>query len=56
MYFIQSIQNIIQAGKSVGMQMMDQAIAEYYREGRVSGEEAYLKAQDKQPYEEFAPS
>ena len=52
---ISGIQNIIQSGKLMGMQVMDQAISGYYSEGRFSGEEAYLKAEIKDDYEKYAP-
>jgi len=53
---ISSIQNIIQAGKNMGMQLMDQAIATFFDNQQITGEEAYLKAEDKTPYEQYAPS
>ena len=44
---IGNIRNIIQGGKSQGMQMMDDVLAKYLKEGLISADEAYLKAQDK---------
>ena len=44
---ISNIRNIIQGGKNVGMQMMDDVLADYLKQQLISAEEAYLKAQDK---------
>lgn len=44
---IGNIRNIIQGGKSQGMQMMDDVLADYLQRELISEEEAYLKAQDK---------
>ncbi len=44
---ISNIRNIIQGGKSIGMQMMDDVLTDYLKQGLISEEEAYLKAQDK---------
>ncbi|MBN2645100.1 MAG: PilT/PilU family type 4a pilus ATPase [Desulfuromonadaceae bacterium] len=44
---ISNIRNIIQGGKSQGMQLMDDVLADYRSRELISAEEAYLKAQDK---------
>ncbi len=44
---IGNIRNIIQGGKKMGMQMMDDVLMDYQKQGVISEEEAYLKAQDK---------
>ncbi|SDE21977.1 type IV pilus twitching motility protein PilT [Desulfuromonas thiophila] len=44
---ISNIRNIIQGGKNLGMQMMDDVLANYLKRELISPEEAYLKAQDK---------
>nr|WP_274603341.1 PilT/PilU family type 4a pilus ATPase [Desulfuromonas acetoxidans] len=44
---IGNIRNIIQGGKSLGMQMMDDVLASYLKDELISPDEAYLKAQDK---------
>ncbi len=44
---IGNIRNIIQGGKSLGMQMMDDVLAGYLKDELISPDEAYLKAQDK---------
>jgi twitching motility protein PilT len=48
--------SIIQAGKNVGMQSMDDALWQLMKEGRIAGEDAFLKAHDKRRFEEFARS
>jgi twitching motility protein PilT len=50
-----SIRNIIQAGKSNGMQFMDDMIEAHLNKGIIGGLEAYMKAQDKKRFEQFAP-
>ena len=47
----QQIVSLIQGGKSEGMQSLDQALMETVQKGMVDAEEAYLKAQDKKPFE-----
>ncbi|MBW2186891.1 MAG: type IV pili twitching motility protein PilT, partial [Deltaproteobacteria bacterium] len=44
---IGNIRNIIQGGKKMGMQMMDDVLMDYQKQELISEEEAYLKAQDK---------
>ena len=41
------IPSMIQTGKKYGMQLLDDAIMELYNKGRISGDDAYLKANDK---------
>ncbi|MBC7473127.1 MAG: type IV pilus twitching motility protein PilT [Candidatus Sericytochromatia bacterium] len=43
----------MQTGKKEGMQLMDSAIEDLLKAGRISPEEAYLKATNKQPFERF---
>jgi len=50
------INSIIQGGKKEGMQMMDDALLAFAREGRITGEDAWLKATNKKRFEEFAPA
>lgn len=45
------IQTIIQSGKSVGMQMMDDALMALIEQKRITGHEAYMKASNKQRFE-----
>ncbi len=44
------IPSIIQTGKKDGMQLLDQHILEHLMSGRVSPREAYMKANNKQPF------
>ncbi|MBI4850056.1 MAG: type IV pilus twitching motility protein PilT [Nitrospirae bacterium] len=47
------IPSLIQAGKGQGMQLMDQVLMDLLKQNRISSEDAYLKANDKKPFEEF---
>jgi twitching motility protein PilT len=47
--------NIIQSGKSIGMQTMDDALMALVQANRIKPEDAYLKAIDKARFEKFAP-
>ncbi|MEW6585726.1 MAG: type IV pilus twitching motility protein PilT [Nitrospirota bacterium] len=47
------IPSMIQMAKADGMQLLDQAIMELFMQKIVSPEEAYLKANDKKPFEKF---
>jgi twitching motility protein PilT len=49
------INSIIQGGKKVGMQSMDDSLYAFAQQGRISGEDAWLKASNKKRFEEFAP-
>ncbi len=49
-----NIRNIIQGGKSQGMQMMDDAIQRYLSERKITGAEAYMKATEKSRFAQFA--
>jgi twitching motility protein PilT len=49
-----NIRNIIQGGKSQGMQLMDDAIQKYLSEQKISGEEAYMKATEKSRFIQHA--
>jgi len=49
-----NIRNIIMAGKSNGMQLMDDAIEKYLKSSQIDGEEAYLKANDKKRFMQYA--
>jgi twitching motility protein PilT len=48
------INSIIQGGKKDGMQMMDDALYAFAKEGKITGEDAWLKASNKKRFEEFA--
>jgi len=47
----QMLNSIIQAGKSVGMQQMDDVLFEYASENKISAHDAYMKALDKSRFE-----
>jgi len=47
---IHQIPSIIQTGKKDGMQLLDQHILEFLMAGRISSEEAYMKANNKQAF------
>lgn len=49
-----NIRNIIQGGKSQGMQLMDDAIQKYLSEERITAEEAYMKATEKSRFAQHA--
>jgi twitching motility protein PilT len=51
----QKLQDVIVAGKSEGMQFMDDAIWEQLVNGNVSPHEAYMKAIDKHRFKPFLP-
>ncbi len=51
----QKLTDVIVAGKSEGMQFMDDAIWEALVAGIISPEEAYMKANDKDRFENFLP-
>jgi len=50
------IPSMIQTGKKYGMQLLDDAIQELLNKGWISGDEAYLKANDKQRFRPFLKS
>ncbi|NOZ68838.1 MAG: type IV pilus twitching motility protein PilT, partial [Deferribacteres bacterium] len=47
------ITSVMQTAKGEGMQLMDQAIMEFLMQKKVSPEEAYLKANDKNAFQRF---
>lgn len=47
------INSIIQGGKKDGMQSMDDALFSFVKDGRIRGEDAWLKATNKKRFEEF---
>lgn len=47
------IPSMMQMAKADGMQLLDQAITEFLMQKIVSPEEAYIKANDKKPFERF---
>ncbi|MDD7983759.1 PilT/PilU family type 4a pilus ATPase [Lentisphaera marina] len=53
---LSSIRGIIEAGVKQGMKTMDMDLLRLYKEGRISGEEAYMKAAEKAAFQEFLPA
>jgi len=49
---IHQVPSIIQTGKKDGMQLLDQHILEFLMSGRITAEEAYMKANNKQAFRE----
>ncbi len=50
---LNKLQSIMMSGRSIGMQMMDDVIEQYYYDGLISGHEAYMKALDKDRFEQI---
>jgi len=50
---INKIASMIEIGKQDGMQLMDQGLMKLFKEGVISGEDAFMKAFDKRLFEEF---
>ncbi len=50
------LNDVITQGKDMGMQFMDEAIWELLQQGKVSPQEAYLKAIDKGRFKNFLPA
>jgi twitching motility protein PilT len=50
------IPSMMQTGKKYGMQLLDDAIMELLTKGWISGDEAYLKANDKTRFRQFLKS
>jgi twitching motility protein PilT len=48
--------NIIQSGKSIGMQTMDDALMALVQSNKIVAEDAYRKAIDKARFEKYAPA
>lgn len=49
----QKLTDVLISGKADGMQFMDDAIMTYFKQGLVSGHEAYMKAIDKQRFAQY---
>ncbi len=46
---------IIMSNRALGMQLMDDCIDEHLNKGLIEGEEAYMKAIDKERFQQYAP-
>jgi twitching motility protein PilT len=51
----EKLQDVLVSGRAIGMQFMDDAIMEKLKARVVNGTEAYMKAIDKQRFEQFLP-
>ena len=52
---ISKIVSIIETGRGSGMQLMDDSILDRHKKGLISGETAYINAQQKQRFQHLAP-
>ncbi|MBN1866292.1 PilT/PilU family type 4a pilus ATPase [Candidatus Sumerlaeota bacterium] len=50
---LNKLHSVMLGGKSMGMQLMDNVIEDYFQKGIVSGHEAYMKALDKERFERY---
>jgi twitching motility protein PilT len=48
------IPSVLQTGKQLGMQLLDNSIMQLYKDNKVSAEEAYYKSNDKQMFEKLS--
>jgi len=48
------IHSVIQSGRSLGMQLMDDSIEEHRAKGAITGNEAYMKSLEKGRFEQYA--
>jgi twitching motility protein PilT len=50
------LNQVIQSGRALGMQTMDDTIENVLKQGRISGHDAYMKALDKERFQQYAPA
>jgi twitching motility protein PilT len=53
---IERITSVLQSGKREGMQMMDDTLEQYVKEGKIDGKAAYMKANEKGRFEKYLES
>jgi twitching motility protein PilT len=53
---LNAIRGLIEGGRKQGMKSMDGDLMHLYKEGRISAEEAYMKAGDKVLFQDFLPA
>jgi twitching motility protein PilT len=53
---IERIHSVLQSGKREGMQIMDDVLERYVKEGRIDGKAAYMKANEKARFEPYLDS
>ncbi len=51
---IERIVSVMQSGRGEGMQIMDDVLEQYVKEGVVTGRDAYMKANEKRRFEQYA--
>ena len=51
----QMLYSIIQSGKALGMQSMDDVLLDYCQQGKITPRDAYMKATDKARFEDLLP-
>ena len=51
---IERITSVIQAGKREGMQLLDDALEKMAKEDIIEGRDAYMKANEKRRFEQYA--
>ncbi|KAF0095248.1 MAG: twitching motility protein PilT [Puniceicoccaceae bacterium 5H] len=50
---ISNVRGIIEGSSAEGMRLMDNSLLALYKDGAISGEEAYMKAADKEAFEQY---
>jgi twitching motility protein PilT len=50
---IERIPSVLQSGRREGMQIMDDALEQYVKEGVIDGKAAYMKANEKKRFEQY---
>ena len=50
---IETLVNVIQSGRNEGMTVMDEALEKLVKDGTIDGEDAYMKALDKDRFERY---
>ena len=48
---IPMLQTVLQSGKSIGMQILDDVLLDLLQEGTITAKDAFLKANDKSKFE-----
>jgi len=51
----QMLYSIIQSGKALGMQAMDDVLLDYCQQGKITPRDAFMKASDKARFEDLLP-
>ena len=51
---VETIVSVMQSAKGAGMQLLDDALEQYVKDGTIDGEQAYMKATNKRRFEQYA--